>query len=97
MLTKHLKTKGNFTSGEDIADLGGLIIAFHAMKTWILKNTSLCFDCVDSDGYTVSQRFFMASANAERTKYRDEYLLNLVKTDPHCPNEFRFAIRLSKR
>ena len=41
------------------------------------------------DGLTGDQRFFMAWAQVWRSKYRDEALVNLIKTNPHSPPAYR--------
>jgi len=75
---------GNLTLGENIADLGGLITAYHAYMKTIDYN-----DDVKIDGFTPSQRFFLGFAQIWRGDYRPEMLTMLVKTDSHSPPKFR--------
>jgi putative endopeptidase len=77
--------KGALTLGENIADLGGLTIAYYAFKK------SLEGKPVPSkiDGFTAEQRFFMAWAQVWRANVRPDYLKNTVQTDPHSPDNIR--------
>ncbi|HET8739643.1 MAG TPA: M13 family metallopeptidase [Acidimicrobiia bacterium] len=73
---------GRLTLGENIADLGGLKIAFDA---FLASSTSK----EDLGGFTPIQRFFLAYATIWRMNYTDEYLRMLVNVDVHAPNPFR--------
>jgi len=77
--------KGELTLGENIADLGGLTIAYYAYKK------SLEGKAVPAkiDGFTGEQRFFIAWAQAWRANVRPEYIKNTIQTDPHAPNNIR--------
>ncbi len=80
-----VKVNGELTLGENIGDLGGLTIAYTALeKSWAKKGKPK-----NSDGFSPEQRFFLGWATGWRTKARDEYLLNQIKTDPHSPAYFR--------
>ena len=80
--TVHLN--GNLTEGENIADNGGLAIAYTAFqKTPEAHKDTLI------DGLTPDQRFFMAFAQAWRMKIRPQFLLALANTDPHSPPKYR--------
>jgi putative endopeptidase len=75
---------GALTVGENIGDLGGLSIA--------LKAYEIALDGKDApviDGMTGYQRFFLAWAQAWRSKVRPEEIRRRIATDPHSPNEFR--------
>lgn len=76
---------GVFTSGENIADLGGVAIAYDALQMY-LKDKG---NPGDISGYNQNQRFFMSWATVWRTKSTDKYMINQVKTDPHSPGYFR--------
>ncbi|WP_437933546.1 M13 family metallopeptidase [Sorangium sp. So ce341] len=76
--------QGALTIGENIGDLGGLSIAY---KAWQLAQGGE--PAVEIDGLTGDQRFFMGWAQVWARKYRDEELLNRLKTDPHSPSEYR--------
>ncbi len=77
--------KGALTLGENIADLGGLTIAYYALK----KSLEGKPVPAKIDGFTAEQRFFMAWAQTWRINMRPEYLKNLVQTNPHSPGNFR--------
>ena len=75
---------GKLTMGENLADLGGLTIAYQAFqKTPQFKAGQKI------DGFTPSQRFFLGYAQIWRTNARPEYLKQQVQTDPHSPAQFR--------
>jgi putative endopeptidase len=76
---------GKLTLGENTADLGGLSVAYDALQIALAKNGRPAA----IDGLTPEQRFFIAWANVWSRKYRDDALLNLVKTNPHSPARFR--------
>jgi predicted metalloendopeptidase len=75
---------GELTQGENIADLGGIRIAYAAfMKTPEAKSGEKI------DGFTPVQRFFLSFASIWRTNQRPEALRLQVNTDPHSPARFR--------
>jgi putative endopeptidase len=81
----HGKTvQGKLTSGENIADLGGLRLAFRA-----LKSKEGFDDSVVIDGFTPAQRFFLAWAQCWRQNITKERSLQLLTLDPHGPAELR--------
>ncbi len=75
---------GALTTGENIADLGGLAIAYDAFKL-----TKQGQDTIRIDGLTPDERFFISFATAWRSKYKDEYSRQLVNLDPHAPDRYR--------
>jgi len=80
-----LHVKGQLTLGENLADLGGMSIAYEAFKTLTPEGKSN----EKIDGFTPNQRFFLGFAQIWRNKTRDEALRLRVNTDPHSPGEFR--------
>lgn len=82
---------GKLTLGENIADLGGLAVAYDALQIALEKNGRPGL----IDGFTPEQRFFISYASNWRNLYRDDALLNQVKTDPHTPPYFRVLGPLS--
>lgn len=76
---------GTFTNGENIADLGGVSIAYDALQMY-LKDKG---NPGPISGYTQDQRFFMSWATVWRTLSSEKYMINQVKTDPHSPGYFR--------
>lgn len=74
---------GALTLGENIADLGGLKIAYDAFVH------TLDGDEPDIGGLSPLQRFFISYATIWRMNYTEEYLRMLVNVDVHSPNQFR--------
>jgi putative endopeptidase len=72
------------TTGENIADLGGITIAYEAFKL-----TTEGQDSTRIDGLTPDQRFFLSFAQSWRSKYKDELRRQLVNVDVHSPDMFR--------
>jgi predicted metalloendopeptidase len=79
-----LTINGELTLGENIADLGGLTIAYHALQTALEHRGRH-----DVAGLTPEQRFFLAFARSWRSNATDEYVRLGVQTDPHSPSRFR--------
>lgn len=79
-----LKVNGKLTLGENIADLGGLSIAYDAYQLQLARTGAQ-----DIEGLTPAQRFFIAFAVFERENARPEVEKMLVLTDPHSPGIFR--------
>lgn len=75
---------GKLTLGENIADLGGMVIAYWAYQKK-LKRTGR----KDLNGFTPEQRFFLGAVQIEKEHARPEFLKMVVKIDPHSPSEFR--------
>lgn len=75
---------GQLTLGENLADLGGLAIAYEAFK-----KTKQGQGTEKIDGFTPDQRFFLSWAQVWRAATRDEEMFNRIKTDPHSPNLWR--------
>lgn len=75
---------GELTLGENIADLGGLVIALEALKKAQKENQ---YQTIDN--FTPIQRFFMSYAQVWRQNIRPETLLRRIKEDVHSPAEYR--------
>ena len=75
---------GKLTLGENIADLGGLAVAYDAMKT----ATAATPDPM-TDGMTRDQRFFANWATVWRRNFTADELKVRLATDPHAPANFR--------
>jgi predicted metalloendopeptidase len=80
-----LHLNGHLTLGENIADLGGLKIAWDA---WKLSQQGKA-PVAATGGFTPEQRFFLGYAETWRTLTRDEALRLRAVTDPHSPAKFR--------
>ncbi len=80
--TMHLN--GRLTLGENIADLGGVTIAYYAYQNSLEGKKAPVID-----GFTGNQRFFIGWAQIWRRKYKDDELRKRLLTDPHSPSEYR--------
>lgn len=85
-----VKVNGKLTLGENIADLGGLVIAYEAYKLELARSGRK-----DISGLTPEQRFFIGFAMFERENVRPEHEKLAVLTDPHSPGKFRINGPLS--
>ena len=77
------KVNGKLTLGENIADLGGLKIAYDAFVSTLTGNEP------EIGGFTAQQRFFLAYGTIWRTNYTEQYLRMLANVDVHSPSQFR--------
>lgn len=80
----NLHLNGRLTLGENLADLGGITLAYQAFKLTEQgkSNTKI-------DGFTPDQRFFLGYAQVWREKVRPEAERVGVQTDPHSPGKYR--------
>ncbi|MCX2494214.1 M13 family metallopeptidase [Pedobacter sp. PF22-3] len=83
-LLDNQHVNGSLTLGENLADIGGLNIAYDAFKL-----TEQGKGDKKIDGFTPDQRFFLSFAQVWRIKTRDESMRVRLKTDPHSPEMFR--------
>jgi putative endopeptidase len=79
-----LHVNGSMTQGENIADLGGLTMAYYAYKKSLGGNKSKVIG-----GFTGEQRFFIAWAQGWKSVTRNEELKRLLTLDYHSPAYFR--------
>ncbi len=85
-----LHLNGSLTLGENIADLGGLSIAYDAFKlTEQGRGNTLI------DGFTPDQRFFLGFAQVWREVNKPELAQTRVRVDPHSPPNYRVNGTLS--
>src|ERR1700730_8672530 len=82
-----LHVNGELTQGENIADIGGVKLAYAALQKALDKHPEERNKKID--GFTPEQRFFLSYATIWRSKIRDEEQQLRVKTDPHSPAQFR--------
>jgi putative endopeptidase len=78
------KVNGDLTMGENIADLGGLLLALDAYRVSLAGKPSPVID-----GLTGEQRLFLSWAQVWRSKIRDDALRQQVASDPHSPAVYR--------
>lgn len=79
-----VKVNGQLTLGENIADLGGISIAYDAYQLKLERTGRK-----DIGGFTPEQRFFLGASFFERENSRPEFQKMQVTTDPHSPALFR--------
>ena len=79
-----LHVKGALTVGENLADIGGLAIAYEAFKTTEQgkKNEKI-------DGFSAEQRFFLSFAQVWRIKMKEEATRQRIQGDVHSPAMWR--------
>lgn len=80
-----LHLNGELTLGENIADMGGVKLAFEAYRE-LRKDAA---QKVSAGGFNEDQQFFIAVGQAWCAKARPEYERLLVQTNPHSPPRFR--------
>ncbi|HEU4535364.1 MAG TPA: M13 family metallopeptidase [Polyangiaceae bacterium] len=80
-----VKVNGKLTLGENIADIGGLKLAFRAYRS--LRQGAP--ERLVADGYTEDQQFFLAFGQAWCNKDREETARMRAQVDPHSPPKFR--------
>ena len=79
-----LNANGKLTLGENLADHGGLQVAFYA-----LQNAMKEHPLPTIDGFTPQQRFFLAYAGVWANNITDAEIRNRTKSDPHSLGRFR--------
>lgn len=79
-----LMGNGKLTLGENLADHGGLMVAFQAFK-----NATAAAPLAVKDGFTPEQRFFLAYANLWAGNIREAEIHRRTKSDPHSLGEWR--------
>jgi putative endopeptidase len=81
------KINGDLTMGENIADLGGLLLALDAYHLSLKGQPAPVID-----GLTGDQRVFLGWAQVWRGKYRDDLMKQILVSDPHSPPVARVDI-----
>jgi len=79
-----IHVNGKLTLGEDVADLGGLVLAYRAWRTSIANQRLMPID-----GLTPEQRFFVGYAQWACANVRPQILRLRTRTDPHSPSKYR--------
>ena len=77
----------DLTMGENIADLGGILLALDAYHLSLKGKPAPVLD-----GTTVDQRVFYGWAQVWRGKYRDDRMRQQLVTDPHSPPKYRVQV-----
>ena len=105
-----LNVNGQITVTENVADLGGIQIAFDALQLHYREEGTPMASPVASPEWatpmaspvasldpaklTSEQRFFISAATVWREKIRDQYLETLVRSDVHAPSSLRGTLPL---
>lgn len=79
-----MRLNGRLTMGENIGDLGGLLVSLDAYR-----NSLNGAEAPVLDGFTGEQRFFLGWAQAWRSKFRDDALRQQIVNGPHSPGPIR--------
>ena len=79
-----LNSNGRLTLGENLADHGGLQVAWYAYKNATAKKPLKV-----KDGFTADQRFFIAYAGVWGQNITEQEIRQRVKNDPHSLGEWR--------
>lgn len=90
IIIDSIHINGALTNGENIADMGGLAIAYDAFK--MTKENE---DTTRIDGFTPDQRFFLSLAQIWREKLKPETMRFYANVDPHSPGKYRVLGPLS--
>ncbi len=83
---------GELTLGENIADFGGLSLAYEALQRRLRREPSRRQTI---DGFTPEQRFFLSWAQVWRQNCREEELRRRLTIDPHAPGRYRVEVPLA--
>jgi putative endopeptidase len=83
-IVDNIKINGKLTLGEDVADLGGNVLAWAA---WKEANKDKKLEPID--GFTPEQRWFIGNAQQWCTNEREETMRVYAVTDPHSPPKYR--------
>jgi len=90
IMLDSLHVNGQLTLGENIADLGGITLSYHAYLHSLGTQKSKLLD-----GFTGEQRFFIAWAQGWKSKVRDAELKRLLSMDYHAPASIRAFVPLT--
>ena len=84
VVINDVRVNGELTLGENIGDLAGVTMAYHALQAALAREPQKAVD-----GFTPEQRFFLAWAQAWRRNNRPEAVKLQVNSDVHSPAKFR--------
>ncbi|MFN2394419.1 MAG: M13 family metallopeptidase [Bacteroidales bacterium] len=85
ILLDSLTINGRLSLGENIADLGGLTIAYQALQNKLNEDGRPA----DIEGFSPEQRFFISYAQIWRNHMRDQRMMQQLNEGPHSPGEAR--------
>jgi predicted metalloendopeptidase len=81
-----VKLNGELTSGENIADIGGVKLGYAALMAWAQAHPE---EHRAVEGYTDPQLYFLAYAQGWCSKETPQFLEMLARTNPHSPAKWR--------
>jgi predicted metalloendopeptidase len=81
-----VKLNGALTSGENIADIGGVKLGYAALRAWEKAHPE---EHRSVDGFTDEQLFFLGYAQGWCSKETPQFLEMLARTNPHSPAKWR--------
>jgi putative endopeptidase len=84
LVVDSLHINGSRTLSENLADLGGVVLAYRALERKLAGRPRPAVG-----GFTPEQRFFIAYAQSRRGLFSPAYLRNKVLTNDHSPDEWR--------
>lgn len=84
VVVNDVHADGHLTLGENIADQGGLTLAYAALQKALKQHPE-----GKIDGFTPEQRFFLAYANVWAGNIREQEIIRLTKSDPHSLGRWR--------
>ncbi len=90
------RLNGRQTLGENLSDVGGMQIAFAGLQIALDRQKKAGKPAPLVDGYTPEQRFFIANAGVWRVKWRQEALVNQIRTGQHSPGRWRILGPMSQ-
>lgn len=80
---------GGLTIGENVADLGGIQVAYDALQLHLAQNGQTPEADTGDAEMSQEQRFFVAAATVWRAEVREEALMTQLLSDPHAPAAVR--------
>jgi predicted metalloendopeptidase len=80
-----LELNGKLTLGENIADAGGVKLAFHAFRS-MRRSADVI---VVAEGFSEDQQFFLSLGQVWCSKYREDFARLRAQTDTHSPPRWR--------
>ena len=86
VVVDDIRIQSKLTSGEDVADLGGTLIAYLAWQKAVAKSGQ---KLQPVDGFTPDQRFFIGFGQWACENNRPENQRVSAATDPHSPGKYR--------
>ena len=94
-LVNGKNVNGELTLGENLADHGGVKIAYYALKKKLDTEKIAIETTIDKNNFNIFKRFFISWALVWRCNITDQETDKRLLTDPHSPNDLRINCTLS--